>query len=147
MKRVHLFVDPLCYCPPLRSGNAGPSIRLEEIARTRLLLTDDLCGLAGATRQLFAAAGLAIDAYPGRAMSYGALEDWVELGLGGAVVPRVHVRNKRRALSVTGQDGNPAGIAIDAVWRRDLLVATAPRGLAAYLQAVVPRLARGLATH
>ena len=80
-------------------------------------------------------------------MSYNALEDWVDLGLGGAVLPLVHVRNKLRAITLIDNHGNPLGIGIEAVWRKDYLVSEAGQELVSYLHRVAPQLAQGLGWH
>jgi len=146
-KRAHLFIDYLSYCSPVSAANAPAKITLSEISRTRLLVTEDLCGLATATRNLFTDAQLQIDEYPGRAMSYGALEDWVELELGGAVVPLTHLRNKRRAVPIVDGRGKAIGLGLEAVWRKDLIVSKPAQALVSYLHRVVPRLATGMGWH
>lgn len=147
-KRAKLFSDALCYrSPSYNDVSAITSITLRDIAQSRLLFTENLCGLADATRNLFANAGLSVHEYPGRAMSYSALEDWVDLELGGAVIPIAHVRNKLRAISLIDNHGNLLGIGIEAVWRKDYLVSGAGQELVSYLHRVVPQLAQGLGWH
>ena len=147
-KRAKLFSDALCYYSPSHKDvSALINITLTDITQSRLLLTENLCGLADATRNLLADAGLLVQEYPGRAMSYNALEDWVDLGLGGAVLPLVHVRNKLRALTLIDNHGNPLGIGIEAVWRKDYLVSEAGQELVSYLHRVAPQLAQGLGWH
>lgn len=143
-KRVRLFNDPLGYRAPVLAADRAATITLKKIATRRLLMTEDLCGLATATRGLFAAAGLAVDEYAGRAMSYGALEDWVELDLGGAVLPWAHLRNPQRAIPVVDERSRALGINVEAVWRKDLLVSKQAQALVAYLHRVVPGLMRGM---
>jgi hypothetical protein len=87
---------------------------------------------------MFAEAGLTIDEYPGRAISYEALEDWAELGLGGAILNESKVRTPDPLPVVMLADG-PALLTYDAMWPRDLL-ATHVRGFARKL----PALARTL---
>jgi len=137
--RCTLYRERLRYIPPggARPGDAG-RIGLEEIARKRLLLPEGVCGLAAATRAMFAEARIAIEEYPGRAISYGALEDWAELGLGGAILPESKVRTTDPLPVVMLADG-PATLTYDAMWPRDLL-ASHVRGFVRKL----PELARGL---
>ena len=137
--RCTLYRERLRYVPPggARPG-IGPRIGLREIAGDRLLLPQGACGLADATRAMFADAGLAIDEYPGRAISYGTLEDWAELGLGGAILPESKVRTADPLPVVMLADG-PALLTYDAMWPRDVL-ASHVRGFARKL----PTLARSL---
>lgn len=142
-KSTQLIADPLRFVTQTRAHSGPSSIKLHELSGTRLLLTEDLCGLASATRQILANANVKIDEYPGRAMSYNALEDWVNLGLGAAILPNIHIRNKRQSVSLVDAAGRAINLDLKAVWRKDLLVSDHARKLATYLQKVVPRLAIG----
>jgi DNA-binding transcriptional LysR family regulator len=139
--RQLLYREPLRYIAP-NGTTLGEAITLREIARARLVLTVGLCGLAPATRALFAQSKIRIDEYAGQAMSYSVLEDWAELGIGGAVLPASFVRKARSAALV--RDGDPIEIAYEAVWRKDLLVADHTKAFARYVRTTVPRLVKGL---
>lgn len=144
-KRLRLLSDPLALCSRTPAGPRDAVARLASVRGHRLLLTEDLCGLATVTRTLLDGAGVPIDAYPGRAMSYGALEDWVELGLGAAVIPWVHVRDKSLARALVDDAGRPLAIQIEAVWKSHLAAGEQGARFLTYLHRVVPTLARGLA--
>jgi DNA-binding transcriptional LysR family regulator len=146
-RKAALFKDALYYCAPMRSAQIPGSVVMREIARHNLLLTEDLCGLAGATRTLLAADSLKVNEYTGRAMSYGALEDWAELGLGGAVIPGVHLRDKRRAVAVVDSNGDSVVINQEALWRKDLMNSEHARTMVRHLHLTVPRLANGFGWH
>lgn len=142
--RAALLHDDLVLCSPPRQDATGAAT-LQGASQERLLLTADLCGLASATRGLFEAAGLPIQAYAGRAMSYGALEDWVDLGLGSAVIPRCHVRRAALARPLLDADGAPLSLALEAVWRRSAAGAGPVAAFLTFVHRVVPGLVRGLA--
>ncbi|MFN3809435.1 MAG: LysR family transcriptional regulator [Roseateles asaccharophilus] len=144
-KRLKLLRDPLMVCGVGGAPDASATAGLEAISQQRLLLTEDLCGLATATRALFERAELRVDAYPGRAMSYGALEDWVELGLGVALIPRFHVRNRARACTLVDAGGEAMHLEIEAVWKSSLAGGAPAATFLTFLHRVVPQLARGLA--
>lgn len=130
--RIVVYEDRLRFVR-LWSGERPAEIELEVAASSRILLTADLCGLATGTRRIFAAAGLALDSYEGRTMSYGTLENWAELGLGGAIIPECHLEdNESHPLLVAA--GKPVTIAGEAVWRRDLLTSAAAKGFVKYLR-------------
>lgn len=138
--RQRLYADELRWIAP--NAVAGPErVGLRDVARERLVLTVGSCGLAGATRALFAAARIPIAEYAGQALSYAALEEWAELGIGGALVPATHIRRAPSAALVV--DGQPARLEYEAVWRKDLLVADHAKAFARYLKTVAPRLVRG----
>lgn len=143
-KRLTLLSDPLVLCSKKAERDEVTTIQLATASKYRLLFTEDLCGLATATRALFESAGLSVDAYPGRAMSYGALEDWVELGLGSAVLPRYHVKNGALAHPLRDAVGVALTLEIEAVWKSPLAAADHAAKFLTYLHRVVPTLARGM---
>lgn len=138
--RQRLYADELRFIAP----NAAPGrekVGLREVARERLVLTVGTCGLAGATRALFAAARIPISEYDGRALSYPALEEWAELGIGGALLPAAHIRRAASAALIV--DGRPFRLEYEAVWRKDHVVADHAKAFVRYLRTVAPRLIRG----
>jgi len=137
-----LFREALRFIAP-HGADAGESVTLRDVARTRLLLTDGSCGLASATRELMTRARLAIDEYPGHAISYAALEEWAELGIGGALLPVSHIRKAKSSALV--KDDKPITLTYEAVWRKDLVVGDHTKAFVTYLRSVVSRLARGIA--
>jgi DNA-binding transcriptional LysR family regulator len=105
-----------------RAGRASV-MDLSEVATHRLALTGDMCGLAGATRELFETAGLSLKEYAGRAVNYEALAEWAELGIAGAILPESHVP-VRTSLRFPIRVGNVlASVTYEAVWRKDLVAA------------------------
>ena len=122
---------------------AGATLR-EIAAASRLVFTVDSCGLAPATRELFKQVRVPIKEYPGLAMTYAALEEWADLGIGGAVLPASHVRRGPSAPVL--QDEKPVELTYEAVWRKDLLVAQHAKDFVRYLATVVPHLVGGLAS-
>lgn len=142
--RTVLFSDQLCYVQPDRArAGLGPVV-IGDVTQDVLLLTADMCGLATATRALLAAENLQIDEYPGKAMHYTALEDWVDLGIGSAIIPEPHLRSLTKARPLVDKRGKFLRLPCEAVWRKDLLISTHGKSFATYLQKVVPRVAKGL---
>lgn len=116
----------------LWAGLRPVEVELDEAARLRLLLTADLCGLATCTRAIFATAGVAFEAYEGRTMSYGTLEKWAELGLGGAILPECHLDDGGSHPLLVWQ-GKPVTLIVEAVWRKDSVTHSAAARLVRYL--------------
>ncbi|GAB2916683.1 LysR family transcriptional regulator [Rheinheimera gaetbuli] len=144
-KHLKLLKDRLMLCKRVNTFATTSSITLAAASQQRLLLTQDLCGLATVTLSLFENANLAMDVYPGRAMSYSALEDWVDLGLGNAVIPANHIRNSANACPLVDAEGTEMFLEIEAVWKTSLASAEHAANFLTFLHRVVPRLARGLA--
>jgi len=138
--RLVLYREPLRWLPP-HGAIARDRVTLHDVARSRLVLTDGSCGLAPATRELFSRARIAIDEYAGQALSYAALEEWAELGIGGAILPASLVR--RAPSAALERDHQPVVLTFEAVWRRDLIVARHAEDFVRYLRTVVPRLVKG----
>ncbi len=144
-KHLKLLKDRLMLCTHGETSATTSGITLAAASQQRLLMTQDLCGLATITLNLFENAKLALDIYPGRAMSYSALEDWVDLGLGNAVIPANHIRNSAHACPLVDTEGAEIFLEIEAVWKTSLASAEHAANFLTYLHRVVPRLAQGLA--
>jgi DNA-binding transcriptional LysR family regulator len=139
--RQLLYSEALHWVAPNAVANKSSTITLREVAGVRLLLTVGACGLAPATRDLFKRAGIAIHPYTGEAISYSALEEWAELGIGGAVLPESRIRSAPSTPLVEG--GRPVRIVYEVVWRKDHIVSDHGLAFVQYLRNVVPRLIRG----
>ncbi|MGL0952419.1 LysR family transcriptional regulator [Vibrio vulnificus] len=140
-KHLNLFQDSLMLCVQGITEHTIPSITLALASQQCVLLTQDLCGLATVTRDLFDNAKLDIDIYPGRAMSYSALEDWAALGLGNAVLPAYHIRNKTHAYPLVNDQGSELYLDIDVVWKTSLAAAEHAAKFLTFLHREAPRLA------
>lgn len=138
--RQLLFREKLRWVAPGAKAIAD-RVSLREAARSRLLLTDGSCGLAPVTRELFARARIAIDEYAGRAISYAALTEWAELGLGGAILPASRVGQCPSA--ELESNGKPVLLSYEAIWRKDLLVSEHAQAFCQYLRTTVPSLVKG----
>jgi DNA-binding transcriptional LysR family regulator len=131
---ARLYSDRLRYVP--RGGLGGDrrrTVTLAEVAAERLVLTVPLCGLAQQTRGWFEQAGLALDAYAGQAMSYSALVEYADLGLGGALVPESKAGERAHELPLLVEDGEPVLIGYDAMWSRETTVARHVRDFVRHL--------------
>ncbi len=139
--RQLLYTEDLRWVAPGGAGSRRDRVTLRDVAKSRLLLTMGTCGLRQATRELFERAELPIDEYAGQAISYAALEEWAELGLGGAILPASHIR--RATSEPLVEAGKPIRLAYEVVWRKDLLVAAHTVDFVGYVRSVVPKLVRG----
>ncbi|OHV41517.1 MULTISPECIES: LysR family transcriptional regulator [Pseudofrankia] len=112
---------PIVFLPTAGGGadrDAGGAIELRETTRVPLILPTDSCGLAPFTRELFAAAGIPLPCYPGKADDCRVVQDWVTLGLGSALLPGSKVTDSVPVRSVV-LDGTPIAIDYEARWLPD----------------------------
>jgi DNA-binding transcriptional LysR family regulator len=117
--RCLLYLDPLRFIP---GGSEGPTrgavVDLNDVAKHRFVLTVGTCGLASATRALFDKARLAITEYPGQALTYSALQEWADLGIGSALLPESRIRGDAERFPALVIAGRPILLRYEALWLR-----------------------------
>lgn len=91
-------------------------VELSDLADRRLILVPDSCGLTAFTRDLFAEQGLPLTEYPGEAASYRVLEEWADLGLGVAVLPRSKLRGPESPHRPLREGRSETEIFYEMVW-------------------------------
>lgn len=115
--RCDLFQDTLHYLPINADTTDYPkTVTLESIAHQTLLLTMGSCGLAPTTQSLFEDAGLNPPFYQGRAMTHSGLQEWVELGLGGAILPASRISGDPNQFPKIDVGGKLQSISHEAIW-------------------------------
>jgi DNA-binding transcriptional LysR family regulator len=83
--------EPLVFIAKGADTQYGTSITLKEIAGEMFVMVPDSCGLAKVTRALFRQNRFKLKEYAGAAMSYRVLQEWAQLGIGAAILPRSKV--------------------------------------------------------
>jgi len=96
----------------------GAVVDLHDVAKRRFVLTVGTCGLASATRTLFGEARLAINEYPGQALTYSALQEWADLGIGSALLPESRIRGDAERFPALMVAGRPVLLRYEALWLR-----------------------------
>jgi hypothetical protein len=87
---------------------ARSPIAVRDLAPETFVLTIEGCGLTNAVRGLFQRNRVRLREYPGQALSYDVVEEWVELGIGAGILPASKVRKLRRsARPILGNSGQP----------------------------------------
>lgn len=115
-KRVALGRDLLRYIPPGAGASAADTIELSVLSQERIALTAGACGLASATRAIFDDLALSPTYYSGEALSYPVLEEWAELGIGGAILPESRIRGDASRFPVVCHKGKPRWLNYEARW-------------------------------
>jgi DNA-binding transcriptional LysR family regulator len=137
--RRALYRERMRYLPR-SGGRGGATVTLAEVAKDRLLLTQPICGLAQTIRGWFERRGLPLDEYPGKAMSYAALEEWADLGLGGTILPESKLGERAHAFPLVVDEGAPLLVAYEAMWSRELTLARHVREFIQHLARPAARL-------
>jgi DNA-binding transcriptional LysR family regulator len=120
---VELYKETLLYIPrtvDARALSAISAIPVTALAGVTFVLPHGTCGLAQITETLFAKHAVAINAYPGRALSYGMLEEWADLGIGAAVLPasKLSPSHAMHARPIAeGAEGKHATMTVLACWK------------------------------
>lgn len=115
-------------------------VELGETAGEPFILVPDSCGLTRFTKELFSSRDLPLRTYPGEASSYRVLEEWANLGLGSAILPRSKLSDPAAPHRALHRDGQQVGIVYEAVWHPG-------SGLAPDLASLAQSLATAGASH
>lgn len=112
----HRIVDeePMTVVASTRA-RGGP-VELGDLLADRLILVPDACGLTRFTHQLFESRGRAPRTYPGEPASYRALEEWANLGLGTALLPRSKLASPDVEHRLLLDEEHEVAIFYEAVW-------------------------------
>jgi len=148
MERAFLYREPLLFIPQ-RFDWHGPmqnrSVSLDNISGETFVMVPDTCGLAHATRALFRSHRRKIHEYSGQALSYQVLEQWANLGIGAAVLPKSKVTPEADyTLSIIDKAGRLAAIEFEAIWLNPSAGTAHFLAFAKHLRRVVPTLLNGL---
>ena len=127
LRRASFYRDDLRYLPRDGAPRAGESapLRLSAVPDDPVILTGGGCGLNGALAALFEEEGAVLATYPGQAISYPVIEEWVGLGIGAGILPKAKLsRTDIAAIPLLLNDGRPARFTFEWVWNDK--TATAP---------------------
>ena len=104
-------------------GDGGPAdpeaaevFELAEAHREQFILVPDTCGLTRFTSNLFTENDLPLQTYTGKPSNYRALEEWVALGLGLAILPAPKLTSPAVPHRTLVNQGRPVTISYEAVW-------------------------------
>lgn len=147
-QQIEFYTEPLLYLPRDGGSLAGSdqAISISEAVADELILTMDGCGLRPVTLNFFNESGHAIQEYPGQAMSYKTLEDWVSLGIGGGILPRSKISAESPSVRPLLLDsGEPATVALQLIWQANITGGAHLEALTEYLNTQGRKLAGGIA--
>lgn len=119
--RAKLYEEDFYYMPRQGARTAkkvGAEVCVKDIAGETFILSNDGCGLATATRNLFSEAGLSLIEYGGRTMSYQVMQEWADLGIGATILPKSRFVQEfsGNIARLMVSPGKPARLRVDALW-------------------------------
>ncbi len=108
--------DPLFYVARRSRDTQAEEAELTSLSADTFVMVPDSCGLARATRDLFASAGVPLHVYGGEAMGYHVLQEWAALDLGSAILPRSRLAAASHAVPLLRSPGVPAVLTYRVAW-------------------------------
>lgn len=116
--RSPFYTEPLLYLP--QGGEPDPvggPVPIRELGGRTFVLTMDGCGLANSIRKLFHRSGVRLQEYPGQALSYDVVEEWVGLGIGASILPESKVKALRScARPIVKNNRQTASLSYELKW-------------------------------
>ncbi|HEV8055670.1 MAG TPA: LysR family transcriptional regulator [Nocardioidaceae bacterium] len=106
--------EPMVVVEP-RTADTAP-MNLDDLHGKQLILMPDTCGLTTFTHELTRTHDLKVRPYAGEASSYRVLEEWANMGLGSALVPRSKLSSADTHHRPLCLDGQEVAIFYEAVW-------------------------------
>jgi DNA-binding transcriptional LysR family regulator len=139
--------EPLVFVPS-SSTNAryrpAKTVTLKDIAHETFVMVPDACGLTQTTRAAFRRRRLKLNEYSGQAMSYRVLQEWAELGIGSAILPRSRLSPGKGPEILIVDGAKALQIRYRGLWQNGPNTPPEVRRLASFLKEVAPAIVQGL---
>lgn len=113
-ERQPFYSDPWCYLSPDHQV-ANKAVACSELPTTPVILTGGGCGLNAAVEKLLREQGGHLETYPGQAISYPVIEEWVSLGVGAGILPASKLSSQRVAPTAL-VDGSGKNVELSYYW-------------------------------
>lgn len=112
-----IYSEPLLYVGGAQDEPTAEAATLNILAGQQVLMVGDNCGLSDAVRALFRDTQISLSEYEGKALGYGVLEKWAQLGIGIAILPASKVADLSRARRLIDSNGATVSINFCACWK------------------------------
>jgi LysR family hydrogen peroxide-inducible transcriptional activator len=119
LRSAPIWQDELYYVPRRSAQTKERAVDLQSLATETFVMVPDRCGLARTTRELFATAGVELHTYAGEALGYHVLQEWAELDLGAAILPKSRLGKGARAVPLMSGPEAPAVLTYCVVWHHE----------------------------
>jgi DNA-binding transcriptional LysR family regulator len=117
LKSAPIYSEPLLYVSGIPNGPLVEPATLDILTGKQVLMVVDDCGLSIAVRRLIRDNQLRLTEYQGKALGYGVLEKWAQLGIGVALLPASKVADLSRARPLGDTTGAAVSIEFHACWK------------------------------
>jgi DNA-binding transcriptional LysR family regulator len=139
--------EPLVFVPSSSTKaryRPAKTVTLKDIAHETFVMVPDACGLTQTTRAAFRRKRLKLNEYSGQAMSYRVLQEWAELGIGSAILPRSRLTPGKAPEIVIVDGAKALQIRYRGLWRNGPNTPPEIKRLAGFLKEVAPSIVQGL---
>jgi LysR family transcriptional regulator, hydrogen peroxide-inducible genes activator len=138
--------EPLVFVPSSSTKARYPAktVTLRDIARETFVMVPDACGLTQTTRAAFRRKRLKLNEYSGQAMSYRVLQEWAELSIGSAILPRSRLTPGKGPEIIIVDGGSALQIRYRGLWQNGPNTPPEVKRLASFLKEVAPSIVQGL---
>lgn len=117
LKSAPIYREPLLYVSGIQNGPLVEPATLDILTGKQVLMVGDDCGLSIAVRRLIRDNQIRLTEYAGKALGYGVLEKWAQLGIGIALLPASKVADLSRARPLGDMTGAAVSIGFHACWK------------------------------
>jgi len=144
-RKIPFYKESLYYIPrevePNGSQSQNGSICVKELGGDTFVMGPEVCGLADATRNVFRNNGVELQEYRGKAQTYGIIEEWAELGIGSAILPKGKLTMLHdRAKELHDNSDEPVRLVYEVVWNKYTERHKHIKDFVFYLNKAVPKL-------
>ena len=115
-----LYEEPLVLVTKDASLLSKKAISAKDSKSQKFVMVPDSCGLSVVTRELFQKAKIQLNEYEGKALSYSALADWANNGLGSALLPKSKIPKEMRPIPFVDGSGVAVRIQYRAIWNSSI---------------------------
>lgn len=139
------YEEPLYYLPQqIDSIENIRQFKINDLPDVPIILTGGGCGLNGFLAEIFKNEHFELKSYPGQALSYRVIEEWVSLGIGAGILPRAKISlNNQTACPLLLSNGKPATFSYEWAWSDNLPKRKDILEFIDYLTITVPALVTG----
>jgi DNA-binding transcriptional LysR family regulator len=147
-RRCPFYSDTLQYLASEGAADDAVSpgpVKLEQVADETFVVTAEGCGLTPFVRSMFRKTRLRFHEYPGLALNHQVIEEWVGLGMGAGLLPRLKLTTqKSRAQPLISRNGKPVKLDYELAWHKSSPGGSQVTALIRHFREVVPKLIAGL---